>query len=100
MSSMFRNAESFNQPLDSLDVSEVVHLAAIFWGAVNFDQPLGSWNLSSAQPPSHMFREATSYNQDLSPMCVSNIWPQPSDFDNGATSWTLPNSRPLWGQPC
>jgi len=42
-----------------------------------------------------MFNSASSFNQDLSAWCVSNIYSQPSKFDYGATSWTLP--RPVWG---
>jgi hypothetical protein len=42
-----------------------------------------------------MFYNAEAFNQDLSDWCVSNITTEPTDFDKGATSWTL--ARPVWG---
>jgi len=44
-----------------------------------------------------MFRKTSSFNQDLSGWCVTLIGSEPTDFDTDATSWTLPNSRPIWG---
>jgi len=42
-----------------------------------------------------MFRNATSFNQDLSSWCVTNLTTASTDFDTGATAWTLP--KPVWG---
>ncbi|MBA4158679.1 MAG: hypothetical protein H0X65_14560 [Gemmatimonadetes bacterium] len=49
---------------------------------------------------SAMFSGATAFNRDLSGWCVSNIPFKPDGFDTEATSWTLANSRPLWGTSC
>jgi hypothetical protein len=42
-----------------------------------------------------MFYYASAFNQDLSGWCVTNFTSEPGDFDDGATSWTLP--QPVWG---
>jgi hypothetical protein len=47
-----------------------------------------------------MFERASSFDQDLSGWCVTNITSEPMYFDTGATSWILPDSRPIWGQTC
>jgi len=43
-----------------------------------------------------MFYNASSFNQDLSGWCVTKVSSH-SDFDTGAASWILPDSRPVWG---
>ena len=43
MSSMFCGAQSFNQPLDSWDVSNVVDMGEMFECAYNFNQDLSDW---------------------------------------------------------
>jgi len=42
-----------------------------------------------------MFDKAYAFNQDLSGWCVKNITSKPTNFDYGASSWTMP--RPIWG---
>ena len=42
---MFREAKSFNQPLDLWDLSNAESLARIFENAENFDQDLSSWHM-------------------------------------------------------
>jgi hypothetical protein len=44
-----------------------------------------------------VFRNAESFNQDLSSWCVANFPEKPDGFDDGATEWVLPDSRPIWG---
>jgi len=46
---------------------------------------------------SYMFCDASAFNQNLSGWCVTLIPSKPSGFDDGATSWTDPNWRPVWG---
>ena len=46
MSEMFKDATSFNQPLDRWDVSSVVKIDRMFEGATSFNQNLSGWNLA------------------------------------------------------
>ena len=46
MSWMFKEATSFNQPLNKWNVSKVTNMEAMFYGAESFNQPLNKWNVS------------------------------------------------------
>jgi len=46
---MFNNCKNFNQPLDSWDVSRVIHMRCMFDGSKNVDMPLNKWNISSVK---------------------------------------------------
>jgi trimeric autotransporter adhesin len=95
MSSMFGGAASFNQPIGDWNVSSVMNMQGMFQDAVAFDQDLSGWNVTSATNMDYMFKNASRFNQGLSSWCVTNINSKPTDFDSGASSWTLP--RPAWG---
>jgi surface protein len=58
MDSMFYNANSFNQPIDSWDVSKVIFMRYMFSGATAFDQNIGSWNISNVISFYNMFLDA------------------------------------------
>jgi len=55
------------------------------------------WDTSSVTDMGGIFGCASSFNQDLSGWCVTLITSEPSYFDTDATSWALPDSRPIWG---
>ncbi len=95
MSYMFCGADMFNQPIDSWDTSSVVGMGGMFWNASAFNQDIGGWDTSSAGDMGEMFGYASSFNRNLSGWCVTNSPSKPSNFDIGATSWTLPG--PTWG---
>jgi surface protein len=57
--------------------------------------PTTSYGIEAVTDMGYMFYNALSFNQDLSGWCVTNIPSEPTDFDTGAASWTLP--RPVWG---
>ena len=67
----------------------------MFRNAPSFNRPLNNWNVSNVLEMNFMFRNASAFNQDLSMWCVSNIPNMPYEFMTGASSWTLP--RPVWG---
>jgi len=46
MSGMFQGANSFNQPLNKWNVSNVTEMTGMFQGIESFNQSLDSWNLS------------------------------------------------------
>jgi surface protein len=89
MSHMFYDATSFNQPLDSWDVSSASNIRYMFNGASSFNQPLDSWDVSSASDMSHMFYDATSFNQPLDSWDVSSASNIRYMF-NGASSFNQP----------
>ena len=44
---MFRNASSFNQPLNDWNVSNVTIISYMFRDATSFNQPLNDWDVSN-----------------------------------------------------
>ena len=61
---MFRLATAFNSALTFSDTSSVTNMSYMFRDATSFNQPL-NWNTSSVTNMSYMFRDATSFNQPL-----------------------------------
>lgn len=65
MSSMFRGATSFNQPLNHWDTSAIEGMVATFQDATAFNQPLDGWDTSSVVSMLAMFYYAPAFNQPL-----------------------------------
>jgi surface protein len=70
-------------------------MSGMFLNAASFNQNLNSWNVSNVTNMNDMFNNATSYNQDLSNWCVTNIPFLPTNFYMGNFFWPLP--KPVWG---
>jgi surface protein len=105
MAGMFDGATSFDRGIGGWDVSNVAVMIGMFEGATSFNQDIGGWNVSGVAADlgggwtgmHSMFLNAESFNQDLSGWCVAGFTGQPAGFDEGAISWMLPDSRPIWG---
>jgi surface protein len=78
-----------------IPLTGINNMYAMFSGCSNFNQDISGWNVSAVTEMTGMFANAINFNQDLSSWCVTNIPTQPTNFDQGATSWVLP--KPVWG---
>ena len=47
MSSMFRDAVTFNQPINQWNTSSVEYMDSMFYGAATFNHIIGKWDTSS-----------------------------------------------------
>jgi surface protein len=97
MSWMFRNAYAFNADISGWDTSAVTTMYYTFEGATTFNQDISGWDTGAVTDMRYMFTGASNFNRDLSGWCVGLIGSAPDGFDSGATAWTLPDSRPVWG---
>ena len=73
MSELFREAESFNQPIGNWDVSKVRDMESMFSGAESFNQPIGLWDVSNVTDMDQMFSQAKSFNQPIGNWAVSKV---------------------------
>ena len=95
MRSMFFQASSFNQPLDSWDVFSLTEMIFMFLQASSFNQPLDSWDVSSVTTVRSMFHQASSFNQPLDSWDVSSVtdmgfmFYQASSFNQPLDSWDV-----------
>ena len=95
LSNKFNGNASFNEDISSWDTSSVNSMRFMFRNASNFNQNIGNWDVSNVNNMYAMFLNADAFNQDLSGWCVLNFSAQPSFFNTGTNSWTLP--QPVWG---
>jgi hypothetical protein len=73
MSEMFKEARSFNQPLDRWDVSQVGLMNDMFRCAQVFNQDVSGWSVGRVRNMSGMWAYAKRFNQSLSGWDVSNV---------------------------
>jgi len=73
LSSMFYNADLFNQDISSWDVSNITDMSSMFSYADSFDQPIGNWDVSNVTNMSQMFKYATNFNQPIGNWDVGNV---------------------------
>ena len=55
MSSMFKNANSFNQYIGDWNVEKVTNMSAMFQGIQTFNQDIGNWNVENVTSFNSMF---------------------------------------------
>ena len=85
MSYLFHSPNSsstFNQYLNSWDVSNVTNMSNMFYGASNFNQSIDLWNVSNVIDMSYMFSGAKEFNQEINDWDVGNVTNMASMFAN------------------
>jgi surface protein len=65
MRGMFAGTGSFNQPIESWDVSNVTEMSYMFENSQAFNQPLAKWNVSKVTNMTGMFYKARVFNQPI-----------------------------------
>ena len=70
---MFSFAESFNQPLDSWNVSKGKEFSRMFEGAYCFNQPLVSWQIDDSANIDEMFAFKCPISDEKKPKKAYNV---------------------------
>ncbi|MEP1713105.1 MAG: BspA family leucine-rich repeat surface protein [Ekhidna sp.] len=66
MSVMFRDADNFNQDLNSWDVSNITNMQALFRQADLFNGDVSNWNVENVTNMERVFESTLAFNQDIS----------------------------------
>ena len=90
MGGMFANAYSFNQPIDSWNVSKVYNMNGMFFYDSAFNQPIGSWDVSKVTNMAYMF-VGTVFNQPISSWDVSKVNTMENMFQSSAFNQNIGN---------
>ena len=78
----YNSSSTFNQSLDSWDVSNVTDMSNMFDGASNFNRSINVWDVSSVINMSYMFSGAKEFNQEINDWNVANVTNMSSMFAN------------------
>jgi len=73
MSSMFKEARSFNRPLYAWNISEIKNTTSMFENSVLFNQDISGWTTSKVTDMSSMFKGCLSLNQFFGKWDISNV---------------------------
>jgi surface protein len=101
MTSMFNNANSFNQNIGSWDVSRVVNMTAMFRTATGFNNSgsdsIKDWNTANVTSMTQMFQTATSFNQPIGSWNTAKVasmnfmFSEAFSFNQNLGSWLIPS---------
>jgi surface protein len=86
LTSLFEAKTTFNQPIESWDVSAVTSMSRMFRNASSFNQPIAAWNTASVNDMTQMFAGATVFARDISSWDTSGVSAYTDMFD-GATAF-------------
>ena len=103
MSSMFRNAASFDGDLSGWNVSGVSNMHSMFRGAASFDGDLSDWDVSGVDHMYNMFRGTASFDGDLSDWDVSgathmdSMFTGAASFNGDLSTWNVSGVANMYG---
>lgn len=92
---IFSSSPLFNQPLNNVDVSNIVDFAYAFSGSKGFNRPLSKWNTSKGTDFTQMFIDAESFNQSIDHFKMSNavsvngMFSRARKFNQPLNSWDV-----------
>ena len=92
MSSLFRDATSFNQDISKWDTAAVTNMQRMFSGATSFNNDISKWNTAAVTNMEKMFEGTRSFNQDISKWNTGSVTDMKYMFDD-ATSFNRDISK-------
>jgi len=73
---MFKNAQKFNQPLDSWNTYTVTNMSEMFSNCTDFNKNISNWDTSNVTNMACMFKNAGAFDQNI------QIWNTSKTFIN------------------
>ena len=97
MGYMYRDTNSYNQPLNNWDVSAVTSMRGMFYKNTAFNQQLNNWDMSDVENMNYIFYEADHIDQQR---VVSLNWDiSPGTWDYAMFGDTIAPSYPPTSAP-
>ena len=84
MSSLFKDASSFNGNISSWDTVQATTMSSMFQGATSFNQDISKWYTGSITSMQSMFDSATAFNQDIGKWRPERVTDMSSMFQGAA----------------
>ena len=81
-SNLFKNLDTFNEPLDKWDTSSATNMRGMFYNCQKFNQPISNFDTSNVTDMYAMFYKCYEFNQSLSNFDTSSLRSMYSMFGN------------------